>query len=236
MEARHRRARPREVADQGGEGRAIPPQLQGDRCEGAHDRGRLRLLRHGRRLRRRGDFRFNDIELVTDRREYAPGDKVNLLVNTARADSWIVLLFLRPSNGMYPMPKIVHAEGKSTPEVIEVAKKDMPNFFVEAFTVADGRVYTETREVIVPPESRILGVAVMPSTEKYKPGEKAVVKLKLTGPDGKPYVGSTVVSIYDKARRVHLRRLERAGHQGVLLEVAPAASPERREQPGPRRI
>ena len=34
-----------------------------------------------------GDFRFNDIELVTDKREYAPGDKVNLLVNTARADS-----------------------------------------------------------------------------------------------------------------------------------------------------
>ncbi|MGO8703189.1 MAG: alpha-2-macroglobulin family protein [Candidatus Brocadiia bacterium] len=145
-----------------------------------------------------GDFRFNDIELVTDRREYAPGDKVNLLVNTARADSWIVL-FLRPSDGMYSMPKIVHAEGKSTQEVIEVAQKDMPNFFVEAFTVADGRVYTETREVIVPPESRILGVTVEPSAEKYKPGEKAVVKLKLTGPDGKPFVGSTVVSIYDKA-------------------------------------
>ncbi len=53
--------------------------------------------------------------------------------------------------------------------------------------------------MIVPPESRILGVAVTPSAEKYKPGEKAVVKVKLTGPDGKPFVGSTVVSIYDKA-------------------------------------
>ncbi len=145
-----------------------------------------------------GDFRFNDIELVTDRREYAPGDKVSLLVNTARPDAWIVL-FLRPANGAYPMPKIVHAQGKSTQEMIEVVKKDMPNFFVEAFTVADGRVFTETREVIVPPESRILSVAVTPSAEKYKPGEKAVVKVKLTGPDGKPFVGSTVVSIYDKA-------------------------------------
>jgi hypothetical protein len=145
-----------------------------------------------------GDFRFNDIELVTDRREYAPGDKVSLLVNTARPDSWIVL-FLRPANGMYRMPKIVHAEGKSIQEVIEVARKDMPNFFVEAFTVADGRVYTETREVIVPPESRVLNLEVTPSAEKYKPGEKAVVKVKLTGPDGKPFVGSTVVSIYDKA-------------------------------------
>ena len=32
----------------------------------------------------------------------------------------------------------------------------MPNFFVEAVTVADGRVYTEIREIIVPPEKRVL--------------------------------------------------------------------------------
>ena len=30
------------------------------------------------------DFRFNDIELITDKREYAPGDKVKLLINTNR--------------------------------------------------------------------------------------------------------------------------------------------------------
>ena len=28
------------------------------------------------------DFRFNDLELITDKREYAPGDKVKLLINT----------------------------------------------------------------------------------------------------------------------------------------------------------
>src|SRR5262249_40439532 len=50
------------------------------------------------------DFRFNDIELVTDKREYAPGDKVKLLVNTDRADG-TVLLFVRPANGVYLAPK-----------------------------------------------------------------------------------------------------------------------------------
>ena len=35
-------------------------------------------------------------------------------------------------------------------------KKDMPNFFVEAVTVADGRVYTEAKEIVVPPEKRVL--------------------------------------------------------------------------------
>ncbi len=42
-------------------------------------------------------------------------------------------------------------------------------------------------------------MAVTPSSETYKPGEKATVNVKLTDSAGKPFVGSTVVAIYDKA-------------------------------------
>ena len=37
-----------------------------------------------------------------------------------------------------------------------------------------------------------------PATE-FKPGQKAKVKIKLTDYSGKPFVGSTVVAIYDKS-------------------------------------
>ena len=56
-----------------------------------------------------------------------------------------MLLFVRPANGVYLPPKVLRLDGKSTVEEIEVVKKDMPNFFVEAVTVADGKVYTETQ-------------------------------------------------------------------------------------------
>ena len=36
-------------------------------------------------------------------------------------------------------------------------------------------------------------------SEIYKPGQKATLDFKLTDSDGKPFVGSTVVAIYDKA-------------------------------------
>ena len=108
-------------------------------------------------------------------------------------------LFIRPTNGVYLPPQLLRIAGKSTVVEIPVSKKDMPNFFVEAVTVHGGKVYTETREIVVPPEKRVLDVAVLPSGEKYKPGEKAKVKVKLTDSSGEPYVGSTVVTIYDKA-------------------------------------
>ena len=62
----------------------------------------------------------------------------------------------------------------------------MPNFFVEALTVSDGQVYNEMREVTVPPEQRILNVAVLPSAAKYQPGQQATVKIKVTDQQGQP--------------------------------------------------
>ncbi len=143
-------------------------------------------------------FRFNHIELIPDKADYAPGEKVRLQINTDRSGG-TVLLFLRPANGVYLPPKIIHLDGKSTVYEIEVTKKDMPNFFVEAVTVADARVHTETKEIVVPPEKRVLTVDIEPSSETYKPGERAKVKIRLRDFFGKPFIGSTVVASYDKS-------------------------------------
>ncbi len=143
-------------------------------------------------------FRFSELELVPDKREYAPGEKVRLMINTDHPGATIVL-FVRPANGVYLKPKVLRLAGKSTVEEIEVSKKDMPNFFVEAITVFDGRLYSQTREIIVPPEKRVLNVAVLPSTEKFKPGEQAKVRVRLTDFFGKPFSGSTAMSVYDKS-------------------------------------
>jgi uncharacterized protein YfaS (alpha-2-macroglobulin family) len=145
----------------------------------------------------RDDFRYNAIELIPDQREYKPGQSVRLLINRDRADG-TVMLFVRPS-GVYLPPKPIRLEGKSTVAEIAVVKRDMPNFFVEAVTIADGRVHTEVKEIVVPPEKRVLNVEVQPSATAYRPGQKAQVKLKLTDFDGRPFEGSTVVAIYDKS-------------------------------------
>lgn len=144
------------------------------------------------------DFRFNEIELVPDKKEYSPGERVGLMVNTDRVGGWVVL-FVRPANGVYLKPKVLHVAGKSLLEEIEVVKRDMPNFFIEAFTISDGRLYEEARQIVVPPEGRALNVEVVPSKIKYKPGEEASVQVKVSDPEGKPVVGSVVLTVYDKS-------------------------------------
>jgi uncharacterized protein YfaS (alpha-2-macroglobulin family) len=144
------------------------------------------------------EFQFNDLEIVPDKREYAPNDEVQLQINTNRRGS-TVLLFLRPSNGAYRPPAVMRVAGKSALAKTGVTAKDMPNFFVEAVTVANGKVHTEVREIHVPPAKRVLKMEVVPSATEYKPGQKAKVTLKLFDDAGKPFVGSTVLSIFDKS-------------------------------------
>ncbi|MCA8959043.1 MAG: alpha-2-macroglobulin, partial [Planctomycetes bacterium] len=122
------------------------------------------------------DFAFSALELVQDKSEYAPGDRVELMINTRRTNS-TVLLFVRPEGGVYTEPKVVRLDGKSGLEEIEVLKADMPNFFVEALTVGDGQVHQEVRQIVVPPESRVLTVDIQPSAEEVLPGEEATVEV-----------------------------------------------------------
>ena len=144
------------------------------------------------------DFRFNDLELIPDKAEYKVGDRMALMVNTARKNS-TVLLFPRAVDGVTPKPIVLRIDGKSVTKEFEITARDLPNFHIEAVTVSDGRIYTQTRNIAVPPEKRVLDVAITPSESRYKPGAEGKVKIRLTDVHGKPFEGQAVVSVYDKS-------------------------------------
>ncbi|RCS54930.1 alpha-2-macroglobulin [Bremerella cremea] len=143
-------------------------------------------------------YRFNALELIPDKKQYEAGDTIRLQINTDRVGS-TVLLFVRPSNGVYLPPKTIRLTGKSTVYDIAVLKKDMPNFFVEAVTISDATVHDETKEIVVPPETRVLDLQVETDAKDYLPGSEGKIKLKLTDETGEPFVGSTVLTMYDKS-------------------------------------
>ena len=144
------------------------------------------------------DFRYNELELIPDKAEYAAGETVKLMVNTELSGS-IVMLFVRGTQGFLPLPQIICMKGKSQIVEIPVEKKDMPNIYVEAYTMANGVLHNVIREIIVPPEKKMLDVAVKPEAERAKPGATNKAKIVLKDLQGKPYRGSVVVSVYDKS-------------------------------------
>ena len=148
-----------------------------------------------------GDFRYNSLELVPDKKQYAPGDTMLLAVNSQRPAA-TVLLF--PNSADYAQtgnrkPLQVVLESGSHIHSQAIGAAEQPNFFCEAITIFDGRMYSEVVEVFVPPAEKTLNVRIVPDQTRHLPGGKAEFTISVTDPDGKPVPGQAVVAMYDKA-------------------------------------
>ncbi|MDD3591005.1 MAG: alpha-2-macroglobulin family protein, partial [Thermoguttaceae bacterium] len=145
------------------------------------------------------DYRFNALEIIPDKPEYSVGDVARLQIASSNPNARV--LFTARPRGEVTMgePQFVKLENGLAYVDVPIEVADQPNIFVQATTVFGGKSYSEQKELAVPPEKRVLDVAVEPSVERVKPGEKAAVKLRLADVDGNPVVGQTVVTIYDKS-------------------------------------
>lgn len=145
------------------------------------------------------EYHFGSLEIIPDKPEYAPGETARIQISSDYPDARVTL-FTRAEYGVVDdKPIYLNLENGLGYVDLEIQPGDQPNVFVEALTVFDGRFYSEQKEIAVPPQKRVLDVAVMPEKERVKPGEKTKITLRLTDPDGKPVVGQTVATVYDES-------------------------------------
>ncbi|MHC5035634.1 MAG: alpha-2-macroglobulin family protein, partial [Planctomycetota bacterium] len=143
-------------------------------------------------------YRFNDLELVTDKRTYQPGETCHLMVNTKRPDSY-VLFADEVDSGTLLNCRLLHLTSGHAIVDIPVKEGDKPNFFVEATTVSDVRVHQQVKRICVPPEDRIVDVTVGTDKPEYTPGEKATVTVTARTPSGEPAEVQVALSAFDKS-------------------------------------
>ncbi|MDR2168734.1 MAG: hypothetical protein LBP59_01165, partial [Planctomycetaceae bacterium] len=143
-------------------------------------------------------WRFNELELIPDKLEYAAGDNLNLRINTEKENAFVYVLFHTAAKTTKKI-KAIQLKGKSALVSIPVETCDSPNFYIEAFTVIDGQINYKDKEIVVPPQEKILNVNIQPDAANYKPGDKVKMKLTVTDLNGKPVVGQLTAAVYDKS-------------------------------------
>lgn len=139
------------------------------------------------------------LEIITDKKTYKPGETASIMINSAESDQ-NVYLFVRPASSGNPKDaKLINLPTGSEIRTVNIRPSDMPNIFIEAVAVRNGRMYSVTKQIIVPPEKKILNIELTTAKNKYKPGKKCPLKIKVTDSNGKPVVGDVVLTVYDKA-------------------------------------
>lgn len=143
-------------------------------------------------------YRFNDLEVVADERTYKVGETAHLLVNVAENNSRI-LFSDEVTRGTLRSYRFLDVPSRSTVVDVPIEPKHVPNFFVEATLVRNGRLHQECRELFVPPIEGMLNVSVKTDKPQYKPGEKGTVVIEATDAAGKPVRGQVTLTAYDEA-------------------------------------
>ncbi len=141
-------------------------------------------------------FKFNHLEVLTDKRSYAVGETARLLINSNVAGAH-VLFSAKADNGTLFDPQVLQLEGKTKVIEVPLTASHVPNFFVDATLVGDGRISEEIREVFVPPVDAEMKVEVTPGKKEYRPGEKATLEVVTTTLDGRPLPANVALSVFD---------------------------------------
>jgi uncharacterized protein YfaS (alpha-2-macroglobulin family) len=143
-------------------------------------------------------YRFNDLEIIADKRTYKIGDTAHLLVNVAENNSR-VLFSDNVSHGTLLDWRFIDIPSRSKVIDVPIEARHVPNFFVEATLVRNGRVHTDARELFVPPDRGLLNVTVKADQETYRPGGKGKVRVEVTDVAGKPAQGEVTLTAYDES-------------------------------------
>jgi hypothetical protein len=143
-------------------------------------------------------FKFNHLEVITDKRTYAIGETARLLISSDVADAH-VLYSSKSDNGALLSPEMIRLAGKTKVVEVPITASHVPNFFVEATVVGAGRISEEVREIFVPPMGAELKVGLVPKKKENLPSGDGEVEVVTTTLDGQPVSANVAVSVFDSA-------------------------------------
>ncbi|NRA97021.1 MAG: hypothetical protein HRU14_12520, partial [Planctomycetes bacterium] len=157
-------------------------------------RGDIPVWVHGAGFTADG-FQMKNLEIITDKRVYEPGETALVMVNSNHRDSAVLLCLEAEDRTLHR--QVLRLDGKTAVLSLPIAKAYVPNVHLTAYTVRDGGFFTAVHELLVPPTGKLLDVAMTFDKPVYKPGERGEVTISVTDADGHPVPAHVAMTCLD---------------------------------------
>lgn len=146
----------------------------------------------------RGTFyKYQGIEIITDKEEYSPGETAHLLINCeVSSDATVLLTF---ENDILHNYKLVPLKGNSALTDVQIESEYSPNIWLNACVVTDYKFFNTNREIIIPPKGKFINLSVSAGKKTFKPGEKAEFVVTSTDETGKPVSAEIALGVVDSS-------------------------------------
>jgi len=149
--------------------------------------------------RQGGDIPYapEGLEIIADRRGYKVGGRARFLLLVPHPDTHMLVTV---EGGRLYHQEVVRAHGYSAVFELPVQEAQTPNFFIRAATVFDRTLYERRLDVVVPPEEKLLDVAVQADKKEVRPGDPVGLTVTVRDHRGSPVSGAEVsLAVVDEA-------------------------------------
>ncbi len=141
-------------------------------------------------------YRHGGVEIIADKDTFRAGSETPVMLVANSADRYV--LFTVEGEDLYHY-RLVHMTGTVKLVDLFVEEKYVPNVFLSAAMVSDRQIFTDTKQVIVPPTKHFLTVDVQPDRPQYQPQNEGQFVVTTRDYEGKPVSAEVAFSLVDES-------------------------------------
>jgi uncharacterized protein YfaS (alpha-2-macroglobulin family) len=141
-------------------------------------------------------YRHGGLEIIVDKDTFRAGQKAPVMLVAPANDRYV--LFSVEGEDLYSY-QLIHLDGPVKLIELPIEDKHVPNIFLSAAMVSDRQIFTDTKQVIVPPVEHFLSVDLKPDREEYQPREQGLLTVTTRDADGKPVAAEIALGMVDES-------------------------------------
>ncbi|MBL8206278.1 MAG: alpha-2-macroglobulin [Blastocatellia bacterium] len=141
-------------------------------------------------------YRHGGLEIIVDQDTARAGQKTPVMITTPVSNRYVLFSVEGESLMSY---QLLHLDGTAKLIELPLETKHEPNVFLSAAMVNERQLFTDTKQLIVPPDRHFLNVEVTANQSQYQPREEGTLTVMTKDRDGKPVSAEVSLGLVDES-------------------------------------
>ncbi len=141
-------------------------------------------------------YRHGGVEIIADKDTFRAGSEAPVMLVANSPDRYV--LFTVEGEDLYHY-RLVHMTGTVKLIDLFVDEKYVPNVFLSAAMVAERQIFTDTKQIVVPPTKNFLTVDVKPDRAQYQPRDEGTLAITTKNDEGKLVSAEVSLGLVDES-------------------------------------
>jgi alpha-2-macroglobulin len=141
-------------------------------------------------------YHYGGVQIIADKDTFRVGQTAPVMLVSPTSDRYV--LFTVEGDDLYHY-QLVHLDGTVKLVELPVDEKLVPNVFLNATLVQDRQMFTDSKQIVVPPVKNFITVDVKPDRAQYQPRDDGTFTITTRNDRGEPVPAEVAFGLADES-------------------------------------